>query len=196
MTLEEEIEDVCAFCRAPTVATGEEEVVQLNKLVEKGHAHACHMLAGAYANGILGLPQNWGKAVELALKAGELGNADAQNFLATSYRLGRGVEIDMKRSKHFVELAAMNGSLEARHNLACREADKGNVARSIRHLTLAAGAGFKPSVDQLKRGISLGFVTEEQYETGLRAYRKIQDDMKSASREIAIQSGLVGDVNV
>ena len=60
MTLEEEIEDVCAFCREPAVATEEEEVVQLNKLVEKGHAHACHMLAGAYANGILGLPQNWG----------------------------------------------------------------------------------------------------------------------------------------
>jgi len=174
---EEERDEVCAFCRAPVVTTGEEEVVRLNKLVEKDHAHACHMLAGLYAQGILGLPQNDQKANELCLKAGELGNADAQNFLATSYRLGRGgVEIDMKKSNHFVELAAMNGSLEARHNLANAEADKGNITRSVRHLTLAARAGFKQSVDQLKRGVRIGFVTEEQYETALRAYQKTQDN--------------------
>jgi len=42
--------------------------------MDKGNDEAFHQLAGYYAAGTNGMPQNWIKANELYLKAGELGD--------------------------------------------------------------------------------------------------------------------------
>ena len=87
------------------------------KLMEKGNADVFYQLGGYYADGDIGLPQDWAKANESFLKAGELGHADAYCNLGSAYYVGRGVEIDMKKAKHYYVLAAMNGDIKARHNL-------------------------------------------------------------------------------
>jgi TPR repeat protein len=58
--------------------------------MEKGNADAFRNLAGYYAGGDHGIPQDMAKANELFLKAGELGSAKAYCNLGYSYIHGRG----------------------------------------------------------------------------------------------------------
>ena len=59
---------ICAFCRTPGGESDEESIRRNKKLIEKGNARAFYALAGCYAKGELGIPQDWGKANELLLK--------------------------------------------------------------------------------------------------------------------------------
>ena len=64
------------------------------------HIVICEWLsafAGCYAQGGLGMPQDWPKSNELLLKAGGLGCTEAYYNLGNSYYNGDGVEIDKKR---------------------------------------------------------------------------------------------------
>ena len=96
---------LCPFCKTPRANSKEEEVERTKKLMKTGNAQAFYMLALHYAQGINGLPQDWAKANELYLKAGELGCAKAYFNLGNSYYNGRGVEVDKKKAKHYYELA-------------------------------------------------------------------------------------------
>jgi TPR repeat protein len=95
---------------------------RINKRVERDDFMAIHILGGAYNRGVHGAPQDSEKAMELWLRAGELGCAIAYGSIADSYREGQGVERDMAKSKYNAELAAMGGHVIARHNLGCKEA--------------------------------------------------------------------------
>ena len=74
--------NVCPFCKTPPARSPDDEVKRVKKLMEKGNAYAFNQLAGYYAQGIKGLPQDEAKANELLLKAAELCCAEA------SYNLG------------------------------------------------------------------------------------------------------------
>ena len=56
------------------------------------------------------MQQDLANAIELWLKAGELGFAQAYYILGFSYE-GTGVTIDKKKAKHYYELAAINGNV-------------------------------------------------------------------------------------
>ena len=76
----------CPFCRNPNVSTSdEEEVRRLEALKENGNEVAIYQLGEYYDNGSHGLQQNWAKANELYLMAGELGYTDAYFNLACNY---------------------------------------------------------------------------------------------------------------
>ena len=177
---------LCPFCKSPPSNSNEEEVKKTKKLMERGNADAFNHLAGFYARGINGLPQDWAKANELYLKAGELGCADAYYNLGQSYNEGMGMTLDKKKAKHYYELAAMNGNVHARHNLGCLEGQAGNNHRAMKHFIIAASVGFKFSLDSVKRGYMAGHVTKEQYANTLREYQKSQDEMKSDARDKAL----------
>ena len=108
----------------------EEHIRRVKKLMEKGNAGAFNHLAGCYAQGIVSLPQNYQKANELCLKAGELGCAEAYFNLGISYNNGEGVEVDTKKSQHYYELSAMMGNVYARYNLGTLEKVAGNHHRA------------------------------------------------------------------
>ena len=163
--------DLCAYCRTPYTNSHKEQNERLKKLMEKGNARAFNQLAGYYAQGILGMPQNWAKANELYLKAGELGCADGYSNLGCSYRTGDGVEIDTKKANHYLELAAMNGSVQARYNLGALEGQTGN---------------YQQTLDNVEKGFMHGYVTKDQYANTLREYQKSQDEMKSEARDKAL----------
>ena len=182
---ENEGADLCPFCRTPYPESEEEYVKRNRILMEKGNADAHYLLAGFYAEGTTGLPQDWAKANELWLKGGELGCAEAHYNFGNSYFIGRGVDIDKKKAKHYFELAAMNGSVHARHNLACAEGQAGNPQRAYKHSLIGARAGYKNSLDAVKTGFKHGFVTKDEYAQALRAYQKWQDEVRSDARDKA-----------
>ena len=104
------------------MATSDAEIVKRTKKLNKAdHAYAFYVLAGYYADGECGMPQDFAKANELWLRAGELGCAEAYYDLGNSYYDGLGVEVDKKKAKHFYELSAKSGSAAARHNLGYME---------------------------------------------------------------------------
>ena len=177
--------DLCPFCRKPTQSSDEEQIKRLHNLMDKGNGYGFYQLAGYYARGILGLPQDDAKANELLLKAGELGCSNAYCNLGFSFYNGRGVERDMKKAKHYYELSAMGGFMPARHNLGRMEWNAGNHHLAMRHFTISARAGDKESLDPVKRGFMAGIVTKDEYANTLRVYHERQKEMKSDAREQA-----------
>ena len=85
MNEREGVRHPCPYCRIPGPTSAEEEVKRVKTLMEKGNADAYHQLAGFYAYATNGLTQNWAKANELYLKAGELGCATAYFNLGILY---------------------------------------------------------------------------------------------------------------
>ena len=65
------------------------------------------------------------------------------------------------------------------------ELEAGNYHRAIKHFLLAARAGYKESLDNIKQGYTIGHVTKDEYENTLRAYQKSHDEMKSEARDKA-----------
>ena len=177
---------LCPFCKTSQARSEEEELQWVKKLMEKGNAYAFYQLAGYYAQGIYDLPQNQAKVNELYLKAGELGCANAYYNLGIAYQEGTGVEVDKKKAKHYYELAAMGGNLEARHNLGCFEGQAGNYQQAFKHFIISASAGYKDSLGVIKHGYTSGHVTKEEYANTLREYQKNQDETKSEARDIAL----------
>ena len=134
--------------------------------------------------GIMGMPQDFAKANELRLRAGELGSAEGYCNLGYSYDNGRCVEVDKKKATYFYELAAMKGSVSARHNLGCLEWNAGNEHRAMKHFILAR-AGDKNSLDKVKDGFMHGLITKDEYANTLRANQSRQDEVKSDARDKA-----------
>ena len=174
ITEKEGADTLCAFCRTPYARSNEEQVERLKKLMKKGNADAFYNFAGCYAQGGLGMPQDWLKANELYLKAGELGCAEAYFNLGRVYENGEGVEIDKKKAMHFFELAAMNGNIKARYSLGFFEGQAGNYQRAYKHFILAAKFGHEGSLEMVTIGFRKGRVTKDDYESTLRAYHESQ----------------------
>ena len=144
-------------------------------------------IGGDYAEGRLGLTQDRAKANELWLKAGELGCADAYSRLGYSYNTGASVERNEKKAKHYYEIAAMKGDVQARYNLGLSESKAGNHhQRALKHMIIAARAGHTESLDVIKAGYTNWLVTKDAYENTLRAYHECQTEMKSDMRADSI----------
>ena len=175
---------MCVYCRAPMKTNRPQEVTlrKLNNLMEKGEGQAIDMLAGYYRDGEMGLTQDMRKANELYLKAGEFGYSRGYFNLAQSYLSGSGVEVNMRKARYYWELAAMNGHIHARHNLACEEGKAGNHQRAYRHMVLAARAGSEESLAYVKIGYRDGYVTKDEFADTLRAYQKVRDEIMSDER--------------
>ena len=179
--------DLCAFCRTPKLCSDEEMINRTKKLIDNGNALAFYFMAGLHAQGLYGMPQDRRKANEFNLKAGELGCADGYHNLGIAYYGGRGVEVDKKKAKHYFELAAMNGNVNARHNLSYIEEDAGNNERACRHMLLAARAGHEKALEEVTDVYrnEVGLVAKEEYASTLRAYHERRKEMKSDERDKA-----------
>ena len=178
--------DMCPFCRTLRPSSDEEGIERLKRQMEKGNADAIYNFAVYYARGTNGMPQDWVKANELYLKAGEFGCSMAYHNLGNSYAIGRGVEVDNEKAKHYIELAAMMGYVRARHYLGCVEEGAGNHQRAYKHFIISARAGDNESLDKVKQGFRSGYVTKDEFESTLRAYHEIQTEMKSDMRADSI----------
>ena len=149
-----------------------------------------------------GLPQDYAKALELFLRAGELGHSDAYCDVGYAYETGRGVERDKKKAKHYYELAAIGGNIGARFNLGRKEHDaalnfgmarseytvslkKTHTKKALLHYIIAAGGGYAESLTVIKQFYSTGYATKDDYAKALRDYQAYLDSIKSFQRDKA-----------
>ena len=184
------IADTCPFCRTPPPNSNEKIIVQYEKRMELNDAMAIYNFGCFYAEGRWGLSQNDAKALELWHRAGELGNANAYCCIGNAYMAAQGVERDMKKAKHYWELAAMNGDVEARYNLGFNEgqAGIGNKDRALKHFMIAATGGCVESLEKMKElylKTKGRLVTKDDYTKALRSYQAYLHEIKSDQRDEA-----------
>ena len=179
------IEEKCPFCRAPTPDSDEEFNERLQKRVELDDAEAIFTLGCNYFDGDDGFTQNYDKAFELFVRAGELGHADAYCCVGSAYENGHGVEIDEKKANHYYKLAAIGGDVDARYNLGNNELRAGNMNRALKHYMIAAGGGDDNSLKQIQQLYKNGHATKDDYAKALRAYQTYLAEIKSTQRDKA-----------
>ena len=106
----------------------------------------------------------------------------------------------MKKAKHYFELAAIHGNMDARQTIGVMEGRADNHFRATKHYLIAARAGFKLSLDMVQHayscapsiedqeasGFMFAYVTKEEVENTLREYQRSQDEMKSEARDKAL----------
>ena len=178
------MKEKCPFCRAPT-PDSEECNERLQKRVELGDAWSTFSLGCYYRRGDNGFPQDYDKALELFVRAGELGHAVAYNNVGYAYKYGNGVEIDEKKANHYYELAAMRGNVDARYNLGVGEENAGNMKRALKHYMIAAGDGDDISLKEIQELYTNGHATKDDYAQALRAYQAYLAEIKSTQRNAA-----------
>ena len=176
---------LCPFCRNPTPSTGQEFIIRMQKRADVGDVEAFFNLGCYYTNGMYGLPQDYPKALELLHQAAELGHVEAYYNIGCAYRSGHGVGRDMKKAKHYWELAAMRGDSAAKLVLGKVEQSVGNIERAIGHYMIAVGSGCKDSLTNIQRLYSQGYATKDVYTQALRTYQKYLNEVKSNQRDEA-----------
>ena len=103
------IEEKCPYCRTPAHKSIEEFDERLQKRVVLDDAEAIFTLGCYYRNGVVGFPQDYVKAFELFVRAGDLGSAEAYNSIGYAYEIGNGAEIDEKKATYYYEQLLSRG---------------------------------------------------------------------------------------
>eukprot|EP00956_Cyclotella_meneghiniana_P038899 scaffold161755_cov35-Cyclotella_meneghiniana.AAC.1 len=107
--------DCCPFCNTAHPTSPEETMMRFAERIEKyNDPEAMVLLAMYHSTGEYGLPVDKSKAFELLQRASELGSATGHDHLGTTYRMGDGIEIDMKKSVHHYQIATMMGHVTSR----------------------------------------------------------------------------------
>lgn len=178
----------CPFCRAPPPKTNEAYIGRIKKRMEANDAEAFVFMAMKYGEGTMGVPKDEGKYKELLLKAVELGSSDACRCLAIDYLQGSlGMKKDEKKSQHYWEIAAMEGCVKSRLNLATAEWNKGESHKAMQHYIIGARAGNDECLGFVKAGYLQKLIDKHVFEEVLRAHKEASDEMKSNQREAATQ---------
>ena len=179
------IEEKCPFCRTPVHESDEEYNERLQKRVEVDDAVAIFNLGNNYRNGEDGVPQDYDKAFELFVRAGELGHVDAYNNVGYSYEIGSGVEIDEKKANHYYKLAAIRGDVISRYNVGIGEQRAGNMNRALKHYMIAVEGGWDNALKAIQELYTNGHATKDDYAKALRAYQAYLAEIKSTQRDKA-----------
>jgi len=174
----------CAFCNSDQGnKTAEERVEEIMKRVEANDAASIFLLAGYYYQGRLGLQQDQTKAMELYVRAADLGCSKAHGSLGKIYHEGG----NMKKAKFHVEAAAMAGYEMARYNLGFMESQSGNMERAAKHWIIAASAGDYIAMHELIICFQEGSVSRESIDSTLAAYNSSCAEMRSEARDACIR---------
>jgi TPR repeat protein len=180
-------DDKCPFCNTDrSNKTDEEKVGELMRRVEANDAASIWQLAAYYSQGREGFDQDQTRAVELYIRAADLGYKKAHSLLADKYHEGG----NLKKAKFHYEAAAMAGHEVARFNLGAMEYNAGNMERAIKHWTIGASAGCFRAMQYLKIGFGNGHASKESIDTALAAYNNSCAEMRSEARDAYIRFNL------
>ena len=146
----------CPFCRAPEPATVEEYARQLESRALENDKSACFSLAAMILSGehdgVPGVPEDKLKALELCIRAADLGSPEACSSIASYYQEGTLIPRSLERATLFDRVGAVRGSIISRHGIGIFEYyDAGNHELGIRHWKIAAEGGMQLSLDELKK---------------------------------------------
>ena len=178
-------DEKCPFCRTPDPTSEEEGIERVKKRMEVDDAYAFFMMGCNYSDGRHGLPQNSTNAVELWHKAGRFG----YNNLGQAYYIGWGVERDEEMARHYYELAAMEGDVDARYNLGEFKENTGNYDRALKHYMIAVRGGHTQSVKAIQRMYKNGHAAKDHYANALQYHQAYLNEIKSPQRDEAAALG-------
>ena len=183
----------CPFCRSIEFGTWRDGKSLLDKKVKANDARSMHLVAYYHSVGKNGYPFDPRKAIELWSKAASLGNMDAHYWLGNSYYTGdNNVVKSIKRGLHHWGQAAILGDVSSRFSLGSHEAKvTGNMERAVKHWSIAASAGQKKALDDLKELYMKGYMTKAEFEVVLRAHKDSADGMNSEQRTKASAFNIV-----
>ena len=174
---------LCAFCRQPI--RSKNYTKRLRKLMKKNHPKAFMEMAESYKEGTNDVFQSDTKALEMYIRAAELGEASAFGYIGQSYDDGMVVEQDHSKAIEYYELAAKKGSIAAHGCLAHLAEEAGNNQSSIGHWKVAASAGDQGAMDNLMNAYKGKLLSKEDLSQTLRAYQVTSNEMKSKDRDEA-----------
>ena len=123
------------------------------------------------------------RSVDYWAKASELGDLEAHYLISYSYRVGEGVQKDIKKAIYHAEQAAIGGHPGSRFNLGSNEFQSGKVERAIKHWIIASNHGHDDSLRMLRESYNKRFVGKEDFAAALRAHQAALDATKSPQRE-------------
>lgn len=177
----------CPFCRSTEFGIWGDRTSLLDKQVEANDARALNLVAYFHSVGENGYPFDPRKAIELWTKAASLGCMDAHYWLGNSYYMGdNNVLKSIKRGLHHWGQAAIMGDVSSRFSLGNHEAKvTGNMERAVKHWSMAASAGQKKALDDLKELYMNGYMTKAEFEVVLRAHKDSADGITSEQRSKA-----------
>jgi TPR repeat protein len=157
------------------------------KRAEANDAASICLLANGYYCGQIGGQPDRGKAMELYIRAAELGCSKAHYNLADIYKEGG----DLKKAKFYYEAAAMAGDEVARNNLGTMEAHSRNMEQAVKHWMISASAGHCDAMDNLLMAFNDGRVSRETMDSTLTVCNNACAEMRSEARDAYILEYIV-----
>lgn len=195
------IADCCPFCREPEIVIKSEkdarEVTErLEKRMECNDPDAFDTMGGIYESGEHpGTPKNDIKALEMFVRAVELGCSTSCPFIAMFYRDGRVVPKNEAKMKTYMQAAILYGDIKAHHNLGALEFKSDNFEAAVKHWRIAAEGGYELSAkmlkriyngkDQYKRDLAKRFesvLSDKDLEQVMQKFQEAQEEFKSEER--------------
>lgn len=186
-TVEESRARFCPFCRTECVA--EDDILKYDmKLAKSGHRHAIYLVGGSHFDGEHGLTQNKAEGIKWWRRATEAGSPEAAHRLGCCSEEGDGVEQDNDKALECYKKAAERGDVDAFVSIGSLLAQKGEIEEALLNYRKAALCGLSEPeslLSLLEKGYSDGYMTKEEYDFTLRENKKVRNEMKSESREMA-----------
>ena len=183
----------CAFCRQ---LTPKSSVKGLKKLMKKNNIQSFIQMAERYRTGD-GVLQSDTRALEMYIRAAELGHAQAYAHIGHCYDQGSAVEEDVPKSIEFFEVAAKKESIRAYRWIAEFHGINGDNKKGFEYLNVAASAGCQKALNTLMKlyeiTYELKLLSKDDLAKTLRAHQASLNDLKSKDRDdarIARASGL------
>jgi tetratricopeptide (TPR) repeat protein len=177
----------CPFCNADEDNKTEEERVQeMMRRVEANDSTSICMLATHYRLGRAGFQQDHVKAMELYVRAADLGFNKAHYLLGMLYHEGG----NLKKARFHFEAAAMLGDELARNNLGSVEFESGNMERAVTHWTIGASGGDYLALNKWKICFGKDYVSRVSIDSTLAAYISSCAEMRSEARDAYIRFNL------
>jgi len=174
----------CAFC---CQLEPKNTIKALKKLMKKNNPEAFMQMSERYRLGSSVL-QSDTRSIEMLVRAAELGHAEAYRQIGIKYKDGITVEENTSKAVTFYEVGAKKRSIEAHQNLAAFHSEHHNNNECIKHLKVAASAGYDDAMNNLMNAYKTyknELQSKEEMDQTLRSYQTSSNEMKSKDRDDA-----------
>ena len=170
----------CAFCRQPESIN---LIKAIKKQMKKNNPDAFMAMAREYIAG-KDVIRSDTKAIEMYIRAAELGRAEAFGAIGSHYERGI-LKQDNSKALEFYEVGAKKGSVQAHKDLAHFAVTVSmDIQKSNNHLKVAASAGDKEAMDNLMTAYKHEEISKEELTQILRVFQSSSNEMKSKDRDV------------
>ncbi len=145
---------------------------------EEGNCRAMVLVGGCYEEGV-GVPKDYGKAMQWYRKAADAGNAAAMNNIGWLYENGKGVSQDYTEAMRWYRKAADAGDADAMYNIGVLYQNGWGVSQdyteAMKWYRKAADAGNAMAMNNIGWLYRHGLGVSQDYTEAMKWYRKAAD---------------------